>query len=187
MLAETDKYLLNGIRAGDYHAFETLFNSYYRYLFSVARLYVHSDEIAEDLVQDLFVKLWEDSSLLTVNISLKGYLCRSIYNRCINYNLRIQHRFSKLDLATVNKLKELLKAKPEDQPDMGLMISELNTEIKKAITRLPPECGKIFLMSREEGLSHKEIAEKLNISKNTVKVQIYRALPKLRKALAEYI
>jgi RNA polymerase sigma-70 factor (ECF subfamily) len=187
MLSETDKYLADAVRAGDYNAFETLYKSYHRYLLGVARLYVSSDEIAEDLVQDLFVKLWEQPSLLTANISLRGFLYRSIHNSCINYILRKQSKYSSLDLTTREKLKELLKANPEDQPETKFMTAEMDSAIKKAIKDLPPECCKIFLLSREEELSYKEIAQKLNISENTVKVQIYKALCRLRELLTDFL
>ncbi len=187
MLSESDKHLVEAIREGDYDAFEILFKSYYRYLVSVARSYVQTDEVAEDIVQDLFVKLWEQPSLLTANISLKGYLYRSIYNSCINYILRKQSKYSSLDTVTRNKIEELLKTNPENQPETQFLAVEMISVIKEAIKHLPPECGKIFLLSREEGLSYKEIAEKLNISENTVKVQIYRALSKLREALTKYL
>ena len=187
VLTETDKYLISGIRAGDYQAFENLFNSYYKYLVKVARFYVNSDEVAEDLVQDLFVKIWEQPSILDINTSMKGYLYRSIYNSCINYILRKQHRFEKIDSSTEKKLLELFAANPEDLPETGIKVSELNSAIRLALGQLPTECRKIFLMSREEDLSHKVIALNLNISENTVKVQIHRALSRLREALAEYL
>jgi len=187
MLSETDKYLVDAIRAGDYKAFETLFISYYPALCKYARLYVPSKEIAEDLVQDLFVKIWEQPSILSINISLGGYLSRSIYNNCLNYVLRKHKRSINLDIFTTNKLKELLTASAEDEPETSLMLSELDSAIKKAVERLPSECCKIFLLSREKGLSHKEIASELNISENTVKVQIYRALLKIREALSDYL
>jgi RNA polymerase sigma-70 factor (ECF subfamily) len=187
VLSETDKYLISGIKAGDYQAFETLFNSYYKYLVNVARFYVNSDEIAEDLVQDLFVKIWEQPSILDINTSIKGYLYRSIYNSCINYILRKQHRFTKIDSSTEKKLLEFFTANPEDLPETGIKVSELNSAILQALGQLPPECRKIFLMSREEDLSHKAIALNLNISENTVKVQIHRALSRLREMLADYL
>ncbi len=186
MLSETDKYLIDKIRAGDYNAFETLFKCYYRSLVRLARIYVLREEVAEDIVQDLFVKIWEQPSLLNINISIRGYLNRSIYNSCINYILRKQQVFKDIDQTSKNKIKDFLQADPEDSPDTAFDIVELSSVIKETISQLPPECGRIFRMSREEGLSHKEIAEKLNISENTVKVQIYRALLRLKEALTEY-
>ena len=186
MLSETDKYLVDKIRDGDYPAFETLFKCHYDSLTRIAILYVQQEEVAEDIVQDLFVKIWEDPSCLNTNVSLKGYLGRSVYNSCINYILRKQHKHRTIDQTAVNQLNDALRATPEDSPDTALLIYELSSAIEDAVSQLPSECGKIFRMSREEGLSHKEIAKRLSISGNTVKVQIYRALSKINDAISEF-
>ena len=187
MLTESDKYLVNAVQPGDYQAFKMLFNSYYPGLCRFARGYVRSTEAAEDLVSDLFVKLWEEPHLMAATISLKGYLYRSIYNSCMNYITRTRIKFDHLEPETAGKLVDLMSASYEELPSAALLTAELDEEIEKAISRLPAECGKIFVMSRKEELSHREIAQKLNISENTVKVQIYRALLKLREALKEYL
>jgi|WetSurSiteA1Bulk_404760.scaffolds.fasta_scaffold00348_6 RNA polymerase sigma-70 factor, ECF subfamily len=187
MLSETDIYLVNAIQKGDYQAFKMLFDSYYTGLCRFARGYVGSVETAEDLVSDLFVKIWEQPQIMAATISLKGYLYRSVYNSCINYLTRTRRRFENLDTETMNNLNALMPQSFDDVPSMVLQLAELDDEIEKAIGQLPAECGKIFIMSRKEELSHREIAQKLNISENTVKVQIYRALSKLREALKEYL
>ena len=187
MLTETDKYLVSAIQKGDYQAFKMLFDSYYPGLCRFARRYVRVNETAEDLVSDLFVKLWEQPRAMAANVSLKGYLYRSVYNSSMNYLTRTRSKFRDLDPETVSKLHELMPQTIDDLPASGLLAGELDAEIEKAIDRLPAECGRIFKLSRSEELSHREIAQQLNISENTVKVQIYRALAKLREALKEYL
>jgi RNA polymerase sigma-70 factor (ECF subfamily) len=187
MLSETDRYLVEKIRAGDYKAYETVFKSYFNYLFSVALGYVKSDEDAEDIVQDLFVKIWEQPCLLAANESLKWYLHKSISNSCINHILRKQNKTNRLDDTTISSLKKLLWVNEEDLADTGILFSEMDGALKNAVANLPAECHKIFVLSREEELPHKKIAMQLNISENTVKVQIYRALIKLREALKDYL
>jgi RNA polymerase sigma-70 factor, ECF subfamily len=187
MLSETDIYLVNAIQKGDYQAFKMLFDSYYAGLCRFARGYVRSGETAEDLVSDLFVKIWDQPQVMAATVSLKGYLYRSIYNSCINYLTRTRMRFGNLDPETINDLNELMPPSFDDLPSTDLLLAELVDKIEKAVGQLPVECGKIFIMSRKEELSHREIAQKLNISENTVKVQVYRALAKLREALKEYL
>src|SRR5512133_1599974 len=182
MLSKAEEQMISAIREGDYRAFELLFSGYYSELCRFAKSYVHSDSVAEDLVSDLFVKIWEQPHLLAANTSLKGYLHRSIHNICINYITRSGSRLEDHDPETLKNLDNLIPS--SDDP---LMSTELETEIQKAISLLPAEYSKIFLMSRKFLLSHKEIAEQLKISENTVKVQIYRALTKLRDALREYL
>lgn len=187
MLSDTDSYLVNAIQRGEYQAFELLFNGYYAGLCKYAGTFLHSKEAAEDLVSDLFVKIWEQPQVLSVNVSLKGYLYRSVYNACMNLLTRRRIKFSNLDAETVNKLYALMPQTIDETPATKLFLEEMDNAIENAIGKLPVECGKIFVMSRKGELSHREIATQLHISENTVKVQIYRALSKLRQALKEYL
>jgi RNA polymerase sigma-70 factor (ECF subfamily) len=186
MLTETDRYLICALQEGDYRAFEILFKTYYPVMCRYACSFVHTTETAEDIVSDLFVKLWEQPVILSVNSTLKGYLLRSVHNACLNYLSRTHTNFRELDRNTADRLNDLIPSFSEDDPSKLFDTAELEEQIEKAMKKLPQECGKIFTMSRKDTLSHREIAEKLNISENTVKVQIYRALIKLREALKEY-
>lgn len=185
MLSDTEKYLVESIQKGDYQAFEILFKTYYSGLCALARSMVHSKETAEDLVSDIFVKIWENPENLNVSQSLKGYLVRSVKNTCLNYLTRSYQKFKHLDNETSEKLLNLL---PHNSPDPSgeILTTELEGKINEAIATLPPECGKIFLLSRKEELTNREIADQLNLSENTVKVQIYRGLSKIREALEDY-
>ena len=186
MLSETEKYLIESIQHGDYRAFEMLFQTYYAGLCAMGRSMVHSEETAEDLVSDIFVKIWEHPENLLVTQSLKGYLIRCVRNACINYITRSHAKFRHLDSVTSEKMLNLM---PHSAPDPSgeMMAAELEVKIKEAIATLPTECGKIFLMSRKDELTNREIAEQLQLSENTVKVQLYRALSKIREALKEYL
>ena len=187
MLAETDKYLLQSVRDGDYKAYEILFTSYYSVLCKYAFSFVNSREVAEDIVSEFFMKLWEQPVPVTITNNLKGYLFRSIHNNCLNYLTRTHRNFLEIDHSTVEKLNALIPNTLDDNQLNLLMMTELETTIDNVVEKLPESCGQIFKMSRKEGLSHKEIAQKLKISENTVKVQIYRALSKMRVALKEYL
>jgi RNA polymerase sigma-70 factor, ECF subfamily len=186
MLTEAEKYLVREIQNGDYRAFRTLFDIYYSDLVKYARTFVHSDEDAEDLVQDFFVRLWEQPSLLAATVSLKGYMYRSVYNSCINLITRKHLIFRNLESETISQLEGLLLSDRKDSPETGLLTAELADAIKKAVDLLPVACSKIFLMSREESYTNREIAHELKIAENTVKVQIHRALSKLREELEEF-
>jgi RNA polymerase sigma-70 factor (ECF subfamily) len=185
MLSDTEKYLVESIQKGDYQAFEILFKTYYPGLCALGRSMVHSKETAEDLVSDIFVKIWENPDNLHVTQSLKGYLMRSVRNSCINYLTRSYQKLKHLDSETTEKLLSLLPQNDSD-PSGEILTAELEVKIIEAISTLPPECRKIFLLSRREELSNREIADQLNLSENTVKVQIYRGLSKIREALKEY-
>jgi len=182
MLTNSEKYLIELIKKGDQNAFEFLFKSYYSDLCNYATKIVLNEATAEDLVMDIFVKIWEVESRLEITSSLSGYLFKSVHNHCINYLTRKYKRFSELNPKTIEKLDKLIPC-CDISPLDRINLTELSQRIAECIELLPPECKNIFLMSRIDELPNKEIANKLGISENTVKVQIYRALKKLKMHL----
>jgi RNA polymerase sigma-70 factor (ECF subfamily) len=187
MLSATDKYLIGSIKDGDRKAFEWLFKIYYSDLCKYAANLVLNETIAEDLVMDIFVKLWEAEDKLSINTSLSGYLFTSVHNHCLNYLTRKHRRFTELNTETVDKLNKLIPAGDNAGVSEGIDVVVLSRKIEKCIDELPDESKKIFLMSRTEELPNKEIAARLGISENTVKVQIYRALKKMKTFLKDYL
>ncbi len=136
-------------------------------------------DIAREIVQDFFVKLYEKRHNLSVETSVKSYLYRSVYNCCLNYlNQRsIQDKHLKsIDLERVD----------EDNLESEISSVELQYRIHQVIEELPARCRKIFKMNRLEGIKNEEIATQLNLSKRTVETQISKALKILRKRLSDY-
>lgn len=187
MLNLAEQYLVESIKKGDQKSFEFLFKSNYSNLCKYARNIVHNEITAEDLVMDIFVRIWESPEKLMISTSISGYLYQCIHNHCINYLTRKHKQFSELNAETIEKLNILIPPDPSSDPIMGINILELSNRIEQSIEYLPEECRKIFILSRKEELSHKEIAAQLGISENTVKVQIYRALIKMRILLKEFL
>ena len=168
------------IRRGSHHAFEALFRSYYPRLCRFAMRMTGSKHAAEELVQDLFVKLWVKRHDLKPEGSLRSYLYRAIRNQAINY----LKQKSRIDSPTVEP-DDLRSESPN--PIEELYARELRTTIEEAIHLLPPRCRLIFLLHRFDGLTYSEIAEILNISVKTVETQMGRALKALRSLLAHYL
>jgi RNA polymerase sigma-70 factor (ECF subfamily) len=187
MLDLAEQYLIESIRKGDQKSFEFLFKSFYSNLCKYARNIVHNETIAEDLVMDVFVKIWEAPEKLVISTSTSGYLYQCVHNYCINFLTRKHRQFEELSSETIKKLNELMPPDTSTDPLTGINLVELTARIEQSIEHLPSECRKIFILSRKEELSHKEIAIKLGISENTVKVQIYRALIKLHFLLKEFL
>jgi RNA polymerase sigma-70 factor (family 1) len=161
-------------------AFEKLFKSYYAPLVVYAGRYVNSIDTAREIVQDFFVKLYEKRGSLSIDVSVKSYLYRSIYNCCINYinqkNLQDRH------------LKNMMLEKSdEDNLENEIHSVELQYRIYEVVEELPLQCKRIFKMNRFEGLKNEEIATVLNLSKRTVETQISKALKILRKKLGHYL
>jgi RNA polymerase sigma-70 factor, ECF subfamily len=187
MLNLAEQFLAESVKRGDKKSYEYLFKSYYSNLCKYARNIVHNETTAEDLVMDIFVKIWESPEKLMISTSISGYLYQCVHNHCINYLTRKHKQFSELNAETINKLHALIPQDSSSDPLTGINIIELSRRIEQSIELLPVECRKIFILSRTEELSHKEIALKLGISENTVKVQIYRALIKLHVLLKEFL
>ena len=159
------------IRQGDRNAFATLFKEYYARLCEYSFLLVKDKEAASELVQDLFVKFWENRAKADIK-SIKAYLFKSIHNNSIKYLNQ------KKNFESINETKEYGYVLPHD--------FELTEMMEKSLNELPPKCKKIFMMSRVGKLRHNEIAEKLGISSRTVEVQIRKATIILKDKLKEF-
>lgn len=166
------------IRKGDIKTFENLFRSSYVSLLRYAQSIVKDHDAAEEIVQDLFFRLWKDREKLAIESSLNGYLFRSVYNRCIHY---LEHR------KVVAKYETDMAFFGEESPVtpvQQLQYSELQELIAQTLANLPGKCGEIFYLNRFEGLKYREIAERLSVSVKTVEANMGRALKEFRRALA---
>jgi len=170
------------IMMGDEQAFELVYRRYFVRLCALANKFLSDPQTSEEVVQDIFLKLWENHAILRSDESAKSFLFQSVHNKSLNL---LAHQ------KVANKYSEMIRAvysKPEEFDVLeSLMAKELNLRIEIIINDLPPECKRIFLMSRADGKKHHEIAEELKISIKTVETQIHRALKKFRIELADYM
>jgi RNA polymerase sigma-70 factor, ECF subfamily len=175
MIRDTD--IIGRIRNGDKGQFESLFRSSYVSLVRYAMTLVKDHDTAEEIVQDLFFKLWQTREKLNIESSLNGYLFRSVHNRCLHF---IEHK-----KVVERHAEELIYSQKETQesPSDILNYNELQEKVAKILGKLPERCGLIFTMSRFEGLKYNEIAEKLSVSIKTVEANMGRALREFRKEL----
>jgi len=172
--------LLDGLKQGNVKIFDYLFHYYYSGLVVFVQKYIPDNDIAEDIVQEFFVKLWVNRERLQITTSLKSYLFSSIKNRCIDY-LRHEVIKGKAEKLLLEQLQEVIN-------EQNLLIeSELREMINAAIDKLPPVCREIFIMNRFDGMKPSEIAEKKGISVRTVETHIGKALKILRKELIGYL
>ena len=175
------KLLINRLKRGEEAAYEMLFREYYQLLTVFANKYVRDIETSKEIVQDLFVHLYEKRNRLDINSSLKSYLFRSTQNRSINYINAQKIR---------NKYAEHVKfntSLEENSLENEVNKTELEHALYRAIDDLPPKCQTIFKMNRFEGLSNNEIAEKLSLSKRTIETQISKALKILRIKMKPFL
>jgi RNA polymerase sigma-70 factor (ECF subfamily) len=174
-----DTEIVRRIRNGDKGQFESLFRSSYVSLVRYAKTLIKDHDTAEEIVQDLFFRLWQDKEKLNIESSLNGYLFRSVHNRCLHH---IEH--NRVVERHAEEMSYRQTESPESPSDI-LSYNELQDKIAKIIERLPEKCGRIFTMSRFEGLKYTEIAEKLSVSVKTVEANMGKALKEFRKELAQ--
>lgn len=170
----TDEELLILLKAGRDDAFDCLYYRYRNRLFNIAYSRLRSKEICEELVQDLFADLWQKSGDLQIRNNLSSYLCT-----CIKYSVLDHIRAQKSKERYISEML-LSAARFSVSTEMALQNEELNYHLNKSIEALPEKCKEVFILSRFENNSVREIAEKLNISPDTAKYHISTALKKLR-------
>jgi RNA polymerase sigma-70 factor (ECF subfamily) len=157
--------------------FKLLFNEYYANLCQYAIRIVRRSEIAEEIVQDQFIYLWNNRGRLEIHSSYQSYLFKSVRNKCIDF---LRSRFAKVNQ---NDDSELLNYASGDDPSSEIENEELNQLVGKAVLELPEKCHTIFTMSRFGDMKNQEIADALNISIKTVENQITIALKKIKNFL----
>jgi RNA polymerase sigma-70 factor (ECF subfamily) len=177
--ADTDT--MNQLSFSDLRSFEELFRQYYQMLCSYAFRFVNDYDTAEEIVQDLFYKLWEKRDELQINLSVKSYLYSAVHHRCLKY---IEHRNVETKYRNYYLLHE---SEIDNEPQNATGIHELQGIIDQTLDSLPDRCSKIFRLSRFEGLKYHEIALKLSVSIKTVEANMGKALKLLRKNLKDYV
>ena len=147
--------------------FERFYKRQHPALLHFANYLINSKEDALEIVNDVFISVWNKKDTLQLNDNLKSYLFTSVKNSCINFQKKNRLKFSELsdeDGASAYKADE------------GLEIKELNNDLEKALSLLPPKCKQVFLMSRVDGLKYQQIADMLDLSIKTVEAQMSKAL-----------
>jgi RNA polymerase sigma-70 factor, ECF subfamily len=170
------------IKRGDEQAFELLYRKFYPRLCAFANKFLNDPEASQEIVQDVFTKIWECREDINPEDSLKSYLFKIAQNMSIN-----SLRRKKVESRYIEIYKLVYIDKFEPSVIESLLAKELDENIIKSIEHLPQQCRKIFELSRSEGLKYKEIAETLNISIKTVEAQMSKAFRSLRIELSEYI
>lgn len=177
--------LFDQIKSGDQKALELLFSIYFPRLNDFARNVVKDDVISQDIVQDVFVKVWEKRADIE-SINLEGFLFRLVRNRCIDYikHLKVvNNRMQEIQISS--KYEELYRIDFIGNEPYVLIEQELKLKIEKTIHSLPERCREVFILSRMNGLKNKEIAENLNINIKNVERHLSRAMQSFRKNFSE--
>ena len=162
---------LLSLKSGDRTAFDHAFRSYYKYLFTIGFTYLKDEHLAKDIVQDVFMDLWNRREKIEIEYSIKYFLRREVINGSLA-TLRKTKRIS----YDVTAIMENVAVDDNDK----LAYKEMSQVVQDAVISLPEKCQKVYSLSRDEGLSHKEISQLLDISTKTVENHITKALKTIR-------
>ncbi|MFY0591620.1 RNA polymerase sigma-70 factor [Roseivirga sp.] len=181
MLNQDEIQLQQELSRGSEKAFENVFLTYFKVLAVFAKKFVGDMQTAEDLVQEVLVKLYENRNSVQFHTSLKAFLFQSVRNKCIDHLRSVKSKSEHHE--------NIKQVNFDDQFDFNdtMIEAELEERIFHAISVLPSQCQQVFKMSRLEGKRNQEIADLLNISKRTVETQVSNALKRLRKDVFEYL
>lgn len=166
--------------SGDEVTFEQVYKHYLRPLHVYAISMLKDEDVAQGMVQNVFLKLWERRERLSFSGSIQAYLYGAVYNECLN-NLRHQKVKVNHQLYAVHAMTD------NDTTGNGAELLDLKEKLQQALNDLPEKCRTVFQMSRFEELKYQEIADKLSISIKTVEAQMGKALKILRLKLADYL
>ena len=173
----SDKQLIRAIKGGDTKSYEKLFERDYDRYFSFACALLHDADAAEDVLQNVFLKLWIGRDRLDENRSIENYLLVSVRNEIFDY-LRLKYNQTVVRGETPEK--EDASADIEEE----MFWSETSDRMDKIIKNMPPQRQRIFMMSRYENMASKDIADALGLSVRTVERHIYLALQDLKQIIS---
>jgi RNA polymerase sigma-70 factor (ECF subfamily) len=183
-----DQSILEKILAGDKEGFRILFDRYYKRLYLYASSYLDDQFIAEDVIQEIFISLWENRNNLEISSSLSSYLFSAVHHRCIHYLRRLKTR-------NLHRQREILRLREAEillENSNDSVFSEIDTyEIRRIIKQvtdsLPEKTQQIFRLSRTGRLTNAEISRHLDIHIKTVEYHITKALKAFRDTLRPYM
>jgi RNA polymerase sigma-70 factor (ECF subfamily) len=168
------------MKRGKEYAFDFFFNYYYPGLCVYAQKTISiSEQESKDLVQDVFVKFWNDREETDIKFSVRSYLFVSVKNKCFDFLRKKSRSFTVHEISNEHDIS--------DESFETFVLSELESLFNKSLEKLPERCREVFELSRFQGLKNREIALKLNLSEKTVENQITKALHILKEELKDYL
>ena len=172
--------LLEELKIGNQKAFEQIYHRFHKWLHTLSLAIVRNNEVAEEIVEDVFFELWEKRRECDQIKSIESYLYVTVKNRSLDY----YRKHSKNHFVEIEELINLeVKISPEDI----FLFEELKSYIDKSVSELPPKCAEVFRLVKLEGHSYKKAAELLSITPKTVENQLAIAVKRMVIALESYV
>jgi RNA polymerase sigma-70 factor, ECF subfamily len=177
----SETLLIEQLTAQNELAFEKVFKRYYKALHAYAYTIVKNEDVADDMVQQVFYRMWNSAERVNIQSSIAAYLYRAVYNESLNY---VKHQ--KIVLAHQKETAPYMKSE-RDTAAGKIIHKELEQKLRQALNALPEQCRTVFQLSRFENLKYQEIAEQLGISVKTVENQMGKALKIMRVQLIDLL
>ncbi|MEL0650748.1 RNA polymerase sigma-70 factor [Algibacter sp. TI.3.09] len=179
-MCNSDSEIIRKLKVDDKKALTILYNSYWKVLYISSYNLLKNKEVCEEIIQDVFIDLWNKRKDLEIKVSLQSYLYA-----CVRYKVFAEFRTNKM--MRVELFDDLNERLQYTTPETKMMHKELKNFVKLVVESLPEKCKKVYKLSRQEQLSHKEIAEQLGITVKTVENHITNALRVLRTSLGQVL
>ncbi len=181
LLASYERILLEKLKNDDQSAFTIIFTKYYEDLVRFSFGYTRDSDASEEIIQEVFLKLWENRKSFVIQTSLKSFLLKAVQNRSIDSlrHANITHKYASIVLEH--------PVLSENDTENYILHSELRANFNHAMEKIPSQFAEAFRMSRMEFLNYQEIAQKLGVSVRTVEVRIGKALSLLREELKDFL
>ena len=175
------KQLQGQVEKSNQRAFEDLYRLFFSRLFNFSMLYVHTKEAAEEIVNDIMIKIWNKRDHISSIENLETYLFVAVRNHSLNYLQKYSHYHVAIEPDSV--LAEVINI---HNPEKELEWKEINSKLHMAVEQLPDQCRTVFKLIKEEGFKYKQVAEILGLSPRTIETQLFRAIKKLSVVLKDY-
>lgn len=176
---QQEYFVMSALRQDSKEAFSLLFQTYYTDLVLFCGNFVKDKDSCEDIVQSIFLKLWNDRKHIQIEISLKSYLLKAVRNSCLD-------EFRHIEIVRQYETEYGSSVLDNYDTENYILYSDLYTHLSRALEKIPDLYKEAFVLNRFEGLKYREIAEKLNVSERTVEVRVSKTLDLLRKQLKDF-
>lgn len=173
---------------GDEETYISLFRSYYIPLCAYSRRYVGRKDVAEEIVSDTFLKIWENRTSIQINTSVKSYLFQAVYHNSLYYLRKLKNEAVLADYFA-NTVSENIafSTLPEEIEEQSLIMEDINVRVEEAVSQLPEQQQKAFRLKRFEGMKNAEVAKIMGLSVKTVEMHLSKATLSLRQNLKDYL
>jgi RNA polymerase sigma-70 factor (ECF subfamily) len=185
-MVNNEKHLLSGLQSGDEETYIFLFREYYVSLCAYSQRYVGRKDIAEEIVSEIFFKMWSNRKSLKITDSIKGYLFRAVANNSLYHLRKVKKEKSLEEYLSARAIENNRSAAyPDEIVEQSLAMEVIHNQIEEAVNHLPTQQQRAFKLKRFEGKKNKEVAEEMELSVKTVEMHLSKAMTTIRERLKD--